>query len=131
MTMNMDGIEGMITFTYYNDLAAAEKFYGEVMGLEKVIDVEFAKVYRVTENAHMGIVDSAEGHLKASEEKPVMLTFIVEDIEKWHLHLEANGVEITQPPKEAPYLRMKTMLFRDPEGYVGEILQWLVKPYGR
>lgn len=131
MTMNMDGIEGMITFTYYNDLAAAEKFYGEVMGLEKVIDVEFAKVYRVTENAHMGIVDSAEGHLKASEEKPVMLTFIVEDIEKWHLHLEANGVEITQPPKEAPYLRMKTMLFRDPESYVGEILQWLVKPYGR
>ncbi len=131
MTMELDGIEGMITFTYYNDFAAAESFYGEVMGLEKVVDVGFAKVYRVAENAHMGIVDSAEGHLKASEEKPVMLTFIVEDIEKWHNHLEANGVEITQPPQEAPYLRMKTMLFRDPEGYVGEILEWLVKPYGR
>ena len=71
--MDMNDIEGMITFTYYHDLAAAERFYGEVMGLEKVVDVEFAKVYKAAENAHMGIVDSAEGHLKASEEKPVML----------------------------------------------------------
>ena len=131
MTMDMNGIEGMITFTYYHDLTAAERFYGEVMGLEKVVDVGFAKVYKAAENAHMGIVDSAEGHLEASEDKPVMLTFIVEDIEAWHRRLEANGVDITQPPKEAPYLGMKTMLFRDPEGYVGEILEWLKKPYGR
>ena len=130
MTMELNDIEGMITFTYYNDLAAAERFYEEVMGMEKVVDVDFAKVYKATGGAHMGIVDSARGHLKTAEEKPVMLTFIVDDIEKWHSHLKANGVEITQPPKEAPYLRMKTMLFRDPEGYVGEILQWLVKPYG-
>ncbi len=128
--MDMADIEGMITFTYYHDLAAAAKFYGEVMGLEKVVDVEFAKVYKAAENAHMGIVDSAEGHLNAAEEKPVMLTFIVEDIEAWHSHLLANGVEITQPPKEVSYLRMKTMLFKDTEGYVGEILEWLKKPYG-
>ena len=128
--MDMDDIEGMITFTYYHDLAAAAKFYEEIMGLEKVVDVEFAKVYKAAENAHMGIVDSAEGHLNAAEEKPVMLTFIVKDIEAWHSHLEANGVEITQPPKEVSYLRMKTMLFKDTEGYVGEILEWLKKPYG-
>ena len=34
--MDIDDIEGMITFTYYHDLAAAERFYGEVMGLEVV-----------------------------------------------------------------------------------------------
>jgi predicted enzyme related to lactoylglutathione lyase len=128
--MDIDDIEGMITFTYYNDLPAAERFYGEIMGLEKVVDVGFAKVYKAAENAHMGIVDSAQGHLKTAEEKPVMLTFIVEDIEAWHNHLVENGVEITQPPKEPSYLRMKTMLFKDPEGYVGEILEWLKQPYG-
>jgi predicted enzyme related to lactoylglutathione lyase len=128
--MNIDGIEGMITFTYYHDLAAAEKFYGDIMGLEKVIDVDFAKVFKAAKNAHVGIVDSAEGYLRTSEEKPVMLTFIVDDITAWHSHLEANDVEITQPPKEVSYLRMKTMLFKDPEGYVGEILEWLKKPYG-
>lgn len=130
MTMEIDGIEGMITFTYYRDLATAEKFYGEVMGLEKVIDVDFAKVFKAADNAHIGIVDSARGHLDAAEEKPVMLTFIVDDIEKWHSHLKAHGVEITVPPKEPEYLGMKTMLFKDPEGYVGEILEWLKKPYG-
>ncbi len=35
-----------------------------------------------------------------------------------------------QPPKEAAYLKMKTMLFRDTEGYVLEILEFLKKPYG-
>jgi predicted enzyme related to lactoylglutathione lyase len=129
--MEIDGIEGMITFTYYRGLAAAETFYGEVMGLEKVIDVDFAKVFKAADNAHIGIVDSARGHLKTSEEKPVMLTFIVDNIEKWHSHLKANGVKIAQPPKEPSYLGMKTMLFQDPEGYVGEILEWLKKPYGR
>jgi predicted enzyme related to lactoylglutathione lyase len=128
--MDIDDIEGMITFTYYNDLPAAERFYGEIIGLEKVVDVGFAKVYKAAENAHMGIVDSAQGHLKTAEEKPVMLTFIVEDIEAWHNHLVENGVEITQPPKEPSYLRMKTMLFKDPEGYVVEILEWLKQPYG-
>jgi hypothetical protein len=28
------------------------------------------------------------------------------------------------------YLEMKIMLFRDPEGYLLEVLQWLKKPYG-
>lgn len=128
--MDIDGIEGMITFTYYHDLTAAEKFYEEIMGLEKVVDVDFAKVYRAAGGAHMGIVDSAKGHLKAKEEKPLMLTFIVDDIVKWYSHFKANDVTIIQPPKEASYLRMKTMLFKDPEGYVGEILEWLNKPYG-
>jgi predicted enzyme related to lactoylglutathione lyase len=131
MNIEIVDFEGMITFTYYKNLLAAVKFYEEIMGLKKVIDVDFAKVYKVTENAHIGIVDSNRGHLKANEEKPVMLTFIVEDIEKWHQYLIKKNVEIIQAPKEATYLRMMTMLFKDPEGYVGEILQWLKKPYGK
>jgi lactoylglutathione lyase len=123
--------EGLITFTYYEDLERACKFYGEIMGFEEVIDVDFAKVYKVAENAHIGLVDGERGSLKPSKDKPVMITVIVDDVEAWHRHLVENGVEIDQPPKESPYLRMKTLLFRDPEGYVVEILEFLAKPYGR
>jgi predicted enzyme related to lactoylglutathione lyase len=101
------------------------------MGFEEVIDVDFAKVYKVAENAHIGLVDGKRGSLKPSEDKPVMITVIVDDIDAWHRHLVENGVEIDQPPKEPPYLRMKTLLFRDPEGYVVEILEFLEKPYGQ
>ncbi|MGD2201466.1 MAG: hypothetical protein PVJ38_07545 [Candidatus Bathyarchaeota archaeon] len=52
--MELNDIQGMITFTYYNDLEAAERFYSGVMGFRKVIDVGFAKVYKVSENTHWG-----------------------------------------------------------------------------
>jgi lactoylglutathione lyase len=79
--MALEGVEGMITFTYYNDLEKAAEFYGETMGFELVIDVAFAKVYRVSGSSHVGIVDGERGFLRAKEDKPVMITFVVEDID--------------------------------------------------
>lgn len=128
--MAVEGVEGSITFFYYEDLGKVEEFYGEVMGLEKVIDVDFAKVFRVSGGAHFGIVDGKRGSMRPTRDKPVMFTVVVDDIEAWHERLKERGVEIDQPPKEAPYLKMKTMLFRDPEGYVVEILEFLTEPYG-
>ncbi len=123
-------VDGSITFFYYDDLARASKFYGEIIGFEKVIDVGFAQVFKAHSGVHIGLVDGSRGHLRASREKPVMLTFFSDDIDSWYDHLRERGVEIEQPPKEAEYLKMRTMLFKDPEGYTLEILQWLTKPYG-
>ena len=124
-------IDGTITFFYYKDLEAAAKFYEDVVGFESVIDVDFAKVYRVYERVHIGLVDGERGYVKAADDKPVMLSYFSDDIDWWHQHLRDKGVKIEQPPQEASYLKMKTMLFRDPEGYLLEILQWLTKPYGK
>ena len=123
-------IDGTITFFYYRNLKAAAKFYEDIMGFELVIDVEFAKVFRVYEGVHVGLVDGNRGYVKATDDKPIMLTYFSDDIDWWHKHLKNMGVEIEQPPQEASYLHMKTLLFRDPEGYLIEILQWLTKPYG-
>jgi lactoylglutathione lyase len=128
--MPMEGIEGSITFFYYEDLRKAEEFYGEVMGLEKVIDVDFAKVFRVSGGAHFGIVDGERGSMRPTRDKPVMFTVVVDDIEAWHGRLRERGVEIDQPPKDASYLKMRTLLFKDPEGYVIEVLEFVKKPYG-
>ncbi len=128
--MDVSEIEGQIIFTYYNDLEAAARFYRDLMGFEPDIDVEFAKVYKVYGSTHVGIVDGNLGSIKATEDKPVMISFIVGDIESWHEYLKEKGVDVFQPPKEAAYLKMKTMLFRDTEGYVLEILEFLKKPYG-
>jgi len=123
-------IDGTITFFYYRNLKVAAKFYEDIMGFELVIDVEFAKVFRVYEGVHVGLVDGNRGYVKATEDKPIMLTYFSDDIDWWHKHLKDMGIEIEQPPQEASYLHMKTLLFRDPEGYLIEILQWLTKPYG-
>lgn len=122
---------GTITFFYYRDIDRAEAFYHSALGFEKVIDVGFAKAFRVTDNILVGIVDSAKGHLQTADNKPVMLTWFTEDVEAWHRKLVAAGVDIELSPKQVDYLDMKTMLFKDPEGYTLEILQWLTKPYGK
>ncbi len=125
--MNLDGT---ITFFYYKDLEKATKFYEETMGFEKVIDIPLAKVFKVHGDSHIGLTDGNVGYLKYKEDKPVMLSWFSDDIDSWHEHLKAKGVEIEQPPEEQSYLEMKTMLFRDPEGYLLEVLEWLKKPYG-
>jgi uncharacterized glyoxalase superfamily protein PhnB len=123
-------LDGSITFFYYDDLAKASKFYEEVMGFKKVIDIPLAKVFRVHGNSQIGLVDGNKGYLKPADDKPVMLSWFSEDIEEWYKHLLEKGVEVEQPPMKQSYLEMKTMLFRNPEGYLLEVLQWLKKPYG-
>ena len=122
-------LDGTITFFYYKDLARASRFYDEILSFESVIDLEFAKVFKVHEGSHIGLVDGNVGYLRYMDSKPVMLSWFTDDIEKWHRHLIEKGVEIEQTPEKQSYLEMKTMLFRDPEGYLLEILQWLKKPY--
>jgi predicted enzyme related to lactoylglutathione lyase len=123
-------LDGTITFFYYNDLAKVTKFYLEVMGFTKVIDIPLAKVFKVHGGSHVGLVDGHTGYLRHADDKPVMLSWFSDDIDGWYRRLLENGVEVEQPPTRQPYLEMKTMLFRDPQGYLLEILQWLKKPYG-
>jgi uncharacterized glyoxalase superfamily protein PhnB len=68
--------------------------------------------------------------LKVKEDKPVMLSWFSDDIDGWYEHLKAKGVKVEQPPARQSYLEMKTMLFRDTEGYLLEVMSWLKKPYG-
>ena len=126
----MKGIEGMITFTYHEDIEAADRFYGETLGLKRVMDRDWVKIFKLGRDSHVGLVDSERGYLKPSEAKPVMLTIIVEDAEEWHRELTEKGVETNHSPKEADEIHMKGFLIWDPSGYVIEILEFLTKPYG-
>ena len=127
---NIGGLNGSITFFYYDDLAKADNFYRDIMGFETVVDVEFAKVYKISEGSHVGIVDGNLGSMKPTKDKPVMLTVLVDDADAWHKYLTEKGVDVQGPPREPEYLKMKVFLLKDTEGYILEILEWLKKPYG-
>jgi len=106
----MKGIEGMITFTYHEDIEAADRFYGEILGLKRVMDRDWVKIFKLGRDSHVGLVDSERGYLKPSEEKPVMLTIIVEDVDEWHRELTEKGVKTNHPPQEAGEIHMKGFL---------------------
>ncbi|MBM3291234.1 VOC family protein [Candidatus Bathyarchaeota archaeon] len=121
---------GSITFFYYKDLKRANTFYGEMLGFQKVIDVDFAQVYKICEGVHVGLVDGERGSIKPSNDKPVMLSLFVENLDEWYKKIKSRGVEISEP-QQPKYLDMQVSFIRDPEGYIIELLQWLTKPYGR
>lgn len=123
-------IDGSITFFYYDDLDEASRFYGETMSFEKVLDVGFAKLFKVYDNVHVGLVDGSRGSMKPAEHKSVMLSFFVDDVDEWYNILKDKGLDLS-PPEEPDYLKMKVLIFKDPEGYTLELLQWLKKPYGQ
>ena len=123
----MDRIDGSITFFYYDDLEAASRFYGEVMGFSKVLDVGFARVFRVYGDTHVGLVDGATGSMKPAAEKSVMLSLFVDDVDQWYRKLTEKGLELN-PPVEPEYLKMRVLIFHDPEGYTLELLEWIENP---
>jgi len=113
--------KGAITFFYYNDLAKAAEFYEKVMGFQLVQDQRWAKIYRITDSSYMGCVDGSVGYHKPSEDKPVMLTVVVDDPDAWYNHLRKHGVETLNEPHDDEELNLRIFLLEDPEGYVIEI----------
>lgn len=119
--MSIPGVDGLITFLYYEDLEGAERFYEDVMGLEKTVDQGWAKIYRVADAAYVGLVDGRRGYHRPSPTKPVMITMVVQDVDEWYRYLRARGVETLTEPKDHPEIGIRAFLLEDPEGYVIEI----------
>ena len=120
----MNEITGSITFFYYNDLKRASDFYANILGFKLVNDVDFAKVYHAGSGTHVGLVDGRRGSMKPTMENPVMLSLFVDDVNEWYTHLLSKGL-ILEPPIEPSYNPMRVLIFKDPEGYTLEFLQWL------
>jgi len=114
-------VDGLITFLYYKDLEKAASFYQKTMGFELVIDQSWAKIYKVTDRAHIGIVDEKRGYHKASSAKPVMVTLVVPNVDAWHRYLKHKGAKLLTEPHDIRELGIRAFLLEDPEGYVLEI----------
>ena len=94
-------IQANLVFFYYPDLEEAERFYGDILGLEKVLDYGFAKIYRISLSTFIGLVDETKGMHDPSEPKTVTLSFVTQEIDQWYQYLKSQEVEIRNPLKDA------------------------------
>jgi predicted enzyme related to lactoylglutathione lyase len=90
-------IQAGITFFYYRDLPAAQKFYEDVLGLRMMVDQGFCKIYQVSPTSFVGLVDEKQGSHSASETKSVTLSFVTKEIDEWYEYLakEQNCVGLS------------------------------------
>ena len=114
-------VELSITFFYYRDLAAAMRFYGEVMGFALAIDQGWSKIYRIGGGAHVGLVDQARGMHKSVPVKPVQLCIRVPDVAAWYGYAQAREVANLSKLFVNDKLGIRAFVFDDPEGYQIEV----------
>lgn len=125
MAQREPNIRSQITFLYYDDLDAAEQFYGEVLGLELVVDQGWAKIYAVAPGAFAGIVGGEKGFHRPRDENAVLVTLVVDDVPGWYEHLKKRGVSLLSEVKEVDEIQVRAFFLVDPGGYTIEIQQFL------
>jgi predicted enzyme related to lactoylglutathione lyase len=118
-------IAGQVTFLYYRNPAKAAQFYEDVLGLESTHDLGWVRIYAVTPTASLGVVDASSGGLRPSADKSVMISFVVQDVDRWYEQMKARGLKTRLAPADSKRVNVRSFAFNDPEGYSLEVFSWL------
>lgn len=121
MTRPEGGVDLTITFFYYRDLAAARRFYEDVMGFTLAIDQGWSKIMAIGGGAHVGLVDEAKGMHRSEPVKPVQLCIRVPDVDAWYKYAQDSRVANLSRLFENDALGIRAFVFDDPEGYQIEV----------
>lgn len=117
-----------ITFLYYNHLDAACDFYSGVLGLPQIVDQGFCKIYQIAAGAFVGLVDAEQGTHKPAHDKPVILSFVTEDLDTLYEQLQVKGTPIFRPLKTHERIGVRGFMALDPGGYTLEFESFLDQP---
>lgn len=119
---------GLITFAYYEKIEEAERFYTEIMGLEKSYHRPRTRVFQITPTAALGLMDIHAVEDVEIEDKAAGFSFIVanvQDVDEWSDYLKSKGVEILVEPSDGTRTPVRSVHFLDTDGYDIEIFAWL------
>lgn len=121
--MTLPSPELAITFLYYRDLGRAEAFWRDTLGFPLVIDQGFAKIFRVADGAHVGLVDEARGMNNWQAEKCVQVCLRVPDVYAWYDLARGAGLDALSEMFENEAIGIRAFVFQDTEGYQIEVQQ--------
>ncbi len=105
-------IDAQITFLPVSDLGASSVFYGTGLGLPLVVDQGSCLIYRVTEDAYLGIC--ARDPVQTSD--GVIFTFVTDDVDGWCDGIAKRGIEIESGPEHSVTYGIHHAFLRDPDG---------------
>jgi len=116
------GFKATVTWLYYKDMVAMENFYQEVLGLTRVADQGWAKIYRGSESGYVGLVDERRGMHSFTEKKAVNVSFIMDDLDGWFKYVKDNNSFTLREDSVStgPESKYRAFVGYDPEGYYFE-----------
>ncbi|MFC3879466.1 VOC family protein [Algoriphagus namhaensis] len=82
-----------VTWLYYNDMLPMQNWVEETLGLELVVDQGWAKVYALSDQSYLGLVDGLRGMNQFSESKLVEFGVLLEEPKGWEQYLKKKAVD--------------------------------------
>lgn len=119
-----------ITFFYYEDIDAVAPFYDQILRLERTMDEDWVKIFRITATSSVGLVQEGRGFHSVSEAKPAMLSIVTDDVDHWYEVLVASNAVIRSKLRPADDdadssgAPVRGFVIEDPGGYTLEFFSW-------
>lgn len=118
-------VQSQITFLYYKEIKVIAAFYEDVLGFELVEDQGWAKIYRASDHAFLGLVAGEKGFHRPQEKNAVLITLAVDDVPGWYRYLKGKGVDLLTEIQHSEEIQVRCFFFQDPGGYTYEVEQFL------
>jgi catechol 2,3-dioxygenase-like lactoylglutathione lyase family enzyme len=120
--MSHPKIDQQVTFLYTRDLKRTAKFYEDVLGLALVLDQGVCRIYQISGDGFLGFCQREEA---PQTPKGVIYTLVTDAVDEWYAYLSARDVAFEKPPARNEAYNIYHCFFRDPNGYLMEIQQFL------
>lgn len=116
------GFKATVVWLYYKDMVAMENFYQEGLGLTRVADQGWAKIYQGSASGYVGLVDERRGMHRFTEKKAVNVSFIIDDLDGWFSYVKENSLLTLRADavSTGPESTYRAFVGYDPEGYYFE-----------
>jgi hypothetical protein len=127
----MPPIIGQMTFFYYNDLPRAAAFYERLLAIAPEPTPAWVRLYPLTANSTLGLVNATDGTLHPGSGKSAMVTIVVDGVaavDSWHARVKSLGIPVFQDRKATKLDDRRSIysfVLHDTEGYALEILTWV------
>ena len=116
-------MEVNLSWYHVKDLDAAKKFYGEVLGLKKTVEIEGWCEYSHAD----GAASIGLNRMRESEDEPgATVVLRVDDLDRTQNELTAKGVKFEGEVQEVPGV-VRIATFRDPFGNRLQLCQVLMQ----
>ncbi|MBN36830.1 MAG: glyoxalase [Rhodospirillaceae bacterium] len=116
----MADFDGFVTFVHTPDLDRAAQFYGDSLGLPRVLDEGPAKTYRVSNQGFLGVCIESDSPRRRVPEG-VCLTLVTDDVDGVYRRLTERGVRKEGAPHALPQFGVYILLVKDPDGHTIEV----------
>lgn len=113
-------VTATVLWLYYDELAPAQRFWEDLLGVDLLVDQGWAKVYPVSASGYLGLVDGDRGLHRATETSAATVSLFTREIDAWHRRATEQGVELRTRDITEERPRVRTFVAHDPGGYFVE-----------